>query len=83
MKDSELREMAKSRVEFREHLSIYIIVNAFLVVINLWFSPQFFWFPLVILFWGIGLVAHFREAYSGTRGARIEREYQKLRARKK
>ena len=33
-KDAELRETAKARVEFREHLSIYVVVNAFLIIIN-------------------------------------------------
>lgn len=82
-KDSELREIAKARVEFREHLSIYVIVNAFLIAINLWFSPMFFWFPFVLFFWGIGLVLHFREAYMGTKASQIEKEYQKLKAGKR
>ena len=82
-KDSDLREIAKARVEFREHLWIYVIVNAFLIVINLWFSPMFLWFPFVLFFWGIGVVAHFREAYMGTKTSQIEKEYQKLKARQK
>jgi hypothetical protein len=80
MKDSELREMAKNRVEFRQHLYIYIAINSFLIVINLWFSPMFWWFPFILFFWGIGLVSHYFNTYRGTESQRIEREYRKLKA---
>ena len=83
MKDSELRTMAKDRVEFREHLLVYIVVNIVLIAINMWFTPGFWWFLLVLLFWGIGLVFHCREAYCGTREAKIEKEYRKLKTSKK
>jgi hypothetical protein len=83
MKDSELRELAKARVEFREHLWIYVLVNVFMIIINLWFSPMFFWFPFVLIFWGIGLLAHFREAYMGTKTAQIDKEFRKLKAKGK
>ena len=83
MKDAEIRELAKARVEFREHLWIYVIINAFLIVINLWFSPMFYWFPFVLFFWGIGLVAHYREAYMGTRTSQIDKEFKKLKAQGK
>ena len=78
MKDSDLREMAKNRVEFKEHLSIFIVINAFLIAINLWFSPMVLWSLGVLFFWGIGLAFHFREAYLGSRVVNIEREYQRL-----
>jgi predicted tellurium resistance membrane protein TerC len=55
-------EMAKKRVEelkdFYGHLTAYIIVIAFLGVINLLTSPTFWWFLFVAFFWGIGLIAH-------------------------
>ena len=82
MKDEELRKTAKNRVEFRDHALVYLIVNAILIVINVMFSPEFYWFIIVLLFWGIGLLFHYREAYHGTEDMRIEREYQKLKKRK-
>ena len=78
MKDEELREMAKKRVEFKDHVFVYIVINLFLVIINIWFSPMFYWFPFVMFFWGIGLVLHLRDAYMIPEAGRVEREYQKL-----
>lgn len=54
---------AKKRVEdlkgFYGHLTAYIIVNVFLFVIYLLFTPGSFpWFLFVTFFWGIGLVSH-------------------------
>ncbi|UCD03174.1 MAG: 2TM domain-containing protein [Candidatus Aenigmatarchaeota archaeon] len=82
MKDRELREMAKKRVEFRDHLVIFVIINAFLIAINLWFSPFFLWFPFILVFWGLGLAFHWRDAHFGTAEGRIEKEYQKLKKAK-
>ena len=83
MRDEEIRAIAKRRVEFKDHLVIYIIINTFLVIINLWFSPMFYWFPFVMIFWGIGLVLHWRDAYMGTEEGRVEREFQKLKKQQK
>ena len=83
MKDSDIKIMAKNRVEFREHLMVYIVINIFLWALNLWLTPVFLWVLFVTFFWGIGLVFHYREAYTGPREAKIEREYQKLKASKK
>ena len=83
MKDEDLRKIAKNRVEFRDHLIVYLIINAFLFIINVMFSPGFYWFVFVLLFWGIGVVFHYREAYQGTEDMRIEKEYQKLKKEKK
>jgi len=55
-------ERAKRRLEelkgFYRHLTIYILVNVGLAVINLLTTPGFWWFLFVTFFWGIGLVAH-------------------------
>ena len=56
-------QRAKERVEdlkdFYGHLTAYIIVNVFLVVIYLFTTfPGFPWFLFVTFFWGIGLVSH-------------------------
>ena len=83
MKDQELREMAKRRVEFRDHLLVYIIVNAALFVINVWTVPGFLWVLFPIVFWGIGVIFHYREAYHGTEAHRVEMEYQKLKKMKR
>ena len=55
-------EKAKQRVEeikgFYIHLVTYILVNAFLVILNLLSSPEYLWFIWPLLGWGIGLVIH-------------------------
>jgi hypothetical protein len=53
---------AKSRVQqlraFYVHLTTYIVVNAFLIILNLLTDPHQLWFYWVTLGWGVGLVAH-------------------------
>lgn len=83
MTDKDIRDMAKKRVEFRDHFAVYVIVNAALIVINLWSSPSFWWFLFPLVFWGIGVLFHWREAYSGTEHMRVEREFRKLKAQQR
>ena len=60
-RESELREQAikrlKKRRDFHGHVLIYLMVNAFLVVIWAVTSPDgFFWPIFPIVGWGIGVV---------------------------
>jgi len=58
---------AKSRVNqlrgFYTHLTTFIVVNLFLLVLNLLTDPDSLWFYWVLLGWGIGLVAHALQVY--------------------
>ncbi len=54
----ELR-VSRARRDFFNHLTAYIIVNAFLIFINLWTSPGAIWFPFVLAGWGVGLAFHY------------------------
>ena len=58
---------AKSRVGqlrgFYVHLATFIVVNAFLIILNLITSPDSLWFYWVLLGWGIGLIAHALQVY--------------------
>jgi hypothetical protein len=58
---------AKSRVNqlrgFYIHLTTFIVVNAFLIVLNLLTSPDTLWFYWVTLGWGVGIVAHALQVY--------------------
>lgn len=54
----ELR-MRRARRDFLGHLSAYVIVNVFLIFINLWVSPGNIWFPWPLAGWGIGLAFHY------------------------
>ncbi len=48
----------EARRDFVGHLAAYIIINAFLIFINLWTAPSVLWFPWILAGWGIGLAFH-------------------------
>lgn len=83
--EERLRELAVRRVgnkaDFRTHLLMYILVNAFLVVIWLMTGSGFFWPIFPIVGWGIGIVAHAWDAYGPARVTeeRVQREMERLR----
>lgn len=67
-RDTELRDRAikslKKRRDFRGHVLIYVLVNAFLVVIWAVTSPGgFFWPIFPIVGWGIGVVMNAWDVY--------------------
>jgi len=43
---------------FYSHLFAYLAVMAGLVVINLLFTPGYYWFVWPLLGWGVGLLSH-------------------------
>ena len=53
----------KQKSEFMTHLFVYLVVNAFIVVIWLATGAGFFWPIFPILGWGIGLVFHAWDVY--------------------
>ncbi|WP_255555276.1 2TM domain-containing protein [Flavobacterium sp. NKUCC04_CG] len=59
---------AKKRVEaikkFYSHLTSYLAVNTFLMVINLYTEPAFLWFLFPLFGWGIGILSHGMRAYN-------------------
>ncbi len=83
--DEVLRERAVKRLkkqrDFRGHLLVYVLVNAFLVVIwavtNLY---GFFWPVFPIVGWGIGVVMNAWDAYrrDDFDEKRIHREMERL-----
>jgi hypothetical protein len=60
--DRDRYERAKKRVEeikgFYVHLTVYLLVNAGLLILNLLTSPGEYWFRWPLFGWGIGLVVH-------------------------
>ena len=89
MSDS-LRLRAEERVEkkirFYKNLQAYIVVNAFLAVINWLFTPDFWWVLFPVFFWGIGVLKDFLIAYvfvdkftEDYRERKIQEEMDKLR----
>lgn len=51
--------MEQEKRGFITHLVVYIIVNALLTFINLYYSPETIWFIYPVIGWGIGLVMHY------------------------
>ncbi len=82
--DEELMALARKRAEdkvgFYRHLSVYIVVNALLVIIWWYTGAGFPWFLIVLGAWGIGLVANFVNVFVGTgvSDRMAQREYERL-----
>lgn len=86
-----LREVAEKRVErkikFKRNLYSYIFVNIILAIVNLVFTPEYWWFLWVVFFWGIGVLVDFLKAYvlfdkfdsEEYRERKIQEEMEKLR----
>jgi len=77
VEDTELRNLARRRVAFRSHLLVYVVVIAFLGIINLITSRDFPWFLFPAGGWGIGIIFHLISAH-GHGGLSVEKEYEKL-----
>jgi len=63
-------QRAKKQVEeikgFYGNLVAYIVVNLFMIFINLKYSPEYLWFFWPLLGWGIGVVFHGMKAFNYT-----------------
>ncbi len=84
-RDEKLYMMAMKRVEekrsFFIHLAAYILVNGLFWVLYLWQdSGGFPWPAIISFFWGIGIAAHFLEAFVAVEeyGDAVEKEYRKM-----
>jgi Uncharacterized protein conserved in bacteria len=86
--ENELRNRAKDRVErklgFYWHFSSYVGINILLAFV--WYFTGYYrgvmpWFIFVVIFWGIGVVAHWIAVFAniGYVDRATEQEYQKLR----
>lgn len=81
------RKYAKEKSDFYIHFVIYIAVNLFLIA-QWWVTlgPDGFpWFVFPLFGWGIGIAAHGITAFKGEGyiEQQTEKEYQKLKNRKK
>ena len=63
---------AKERVEtlrgFYIHLTVYVIVNLGLFIINMMTSPETLWFIWPLMGWGIAVVLHGLRVFGGPLG---------------
>jgi hypothetical protein len=77
------RRRAGAKFGFFIHLTVFICVNAFLLLVNLATQPQVHWFRFPLTGWGIGLALHGLAVFLPSRGLRekmIGREIRKLEA---
>ena len=83
--EDKLREQAianlKKKRDFRTHVLMYVVVNAFLIGIWAVSGADFFWPVFVLGGWGIGLVANAWDVYGRKpiSEAEIERDSERLR----
>lgn len=92
--DEELMRKARKRAEDKAglfiHIAVYIAVNLFFIVIW-WFTGgsggAFPWFIIIMFGWGIGLVANIVAVYRGNYSQYVDRltekEFQRLKERKR
>lgn len=78
LSDSQLHELARKRVDFRAHLVVYFVINAFLW--GIWFiTGQGYPWPIwPTVGWGIGVIFHYLFDYRPSRYLSEEEEFQKL-----
>jgi len=48
--------------DFFIHLTVYILVNALIIVVNFLYTPSIPWFLFPLIGWGIGIVSHYLES---------------------
>lgn len=62
MTDQDVRDIARKRakrkLDFYNHLLVYVIVNAMLFAINIITSPDGYWFVWPLLGWGVAVAIH-------------------------
>ncbi|WP_458455873.1 2TM domain-containing protein [Methanobrevibacter sp.] len=80
-------ERVNAKIKFYRNFISYVIVNAFLALINYIFTPDFWWVAFPLFFWGIGVFVDFIKAFvvydkfdsESYRERKIEEEMEKLR----
>jgi uncharacterized ion transporter superfamily protein YfcC len=76
--DTQLHELARKRVDFRRHLTVYLIINATLWLIWSVTGQGYIWPVWPMAGWGIGVLFHYVFDYRSSRFLSEEEEYEKL-----
>ena len=76
--DTQLRQLAHKRVEFRSHLMVYAVINA--VFWGIWWltGGGYPWPIWPMAGWGIGVLFHYLFDYRSAKFLSEEAEYEKL-----
>lgn len=79
VEELKLRVIRRRRRALVSHLSVYVIVNAFLFMVNFLTTPGQWWFLFSVLGWGLGLIFHAKAGLSREVSERsLRRERQRL-----
>lgn len=76
--ETQLRELARKRVDFRIHLTVYLVINSILWLIWYLTGQGYLWPVWPTLGWGIGVVFQYLFDYRSSRFLSAEEEYRKL-----
>ena len=76
--DTQLRELAHKRVEFRSHLVVYCVIISFLWIIWYVTGSGYLWPVWPMAGWGIGLIFHYLFNYHPSRFLSEDEEFKKL-----
>ena len=76
MDQNEIYKNAEKRVreklEFYQHLTVFIIVNLGLTFINLYFTPDYIWCKFPLIGWGIGIFCHWLTVFGPFNSQRMK-----------
>jgi len=53
-----IEKKVEERLGFYSHLAAYIVINLFLIILNLTMTPEYYWFIWPLMGWGAGLILH-------------------------
>ena len=73
------REIALARYGLRWHVPVYVLVNIGLVFVWQATGAGFFWPIFPIVFWGLGVLLHYRDAYRPRESTWVSRETERVR----
>lgn len=57
------KKRVKAKKDFYQHLMTYVIINAFLLILNLLTSPTSIWFYYPLLGWGVAVLFHYADVF--------------------
>ena len=81
--NADLKRIARRRVQARLglyiHATVYVVVNAFLALVQSQATPQVHWSLWPLAGWGIGLAIHAAVVYLGNSGVRERMEAEEMR----
>ncbi len=70
------KKKVAERKDFYGHLAAYVIINCFLIAINLLTSPGKLWFIWPMFGWGIGLAFHAFNVFGLPGAGRLDEEWE-------